>query len=69
MGLGWDSALKLGAFVFSIMDAISIIVFFNIGKGYDSFWLSVILVLSVLSVTLFLVSWIASKRVEKELAS
>ena len=69
MGLGWDSALKLGAIVFSIFDAISIIVFFNIARGYESFWLSLILIFSVLAVILVLVSWIASKKVEKELIS
>ena len=69
MGLGWGSALKLGAIVFSIIDVISIIVFFNIARGYESFWLSVILILSVLAVILVLVSWIASKKIEKELTS
>ena len=69
MGLGWDSALKLGAIVFSIFDAISIIVFFNIARGYESFWLSLILIFSVLAVILVLVSWIASKKVEKELVN
>ena len=63
-----DSVFKLGAFV-SIIDALSIIIFFSIGRGNDSFWLIVILILSVLLVIVFLVSWIASKRVEKELTS
>ena len=69
MGLEWDSALKLGAIVFSIFDAISIIIFFNIARGYESFWLSIILILSVLAIILVLVSWIASRRIEKELVN
>ncbi len=69
MGLGWGSVLKLGALGVGIFDALSIIIFFNIGRGYDSFWLSMILILSVLLVIVVLVSWIASKRVEKELIS
>jgi len=69
MGLGWGSVLKLGALGVVIFDALSIIIFFNIGRGYDSFWLSMILILSVLLVIVVLVSWIASKRVEKELIS
>ena len=69
MGLGWGSVLKFGALGVGIFDALSIIIFFNIGRGYDSFWLSMILILSVLLVIVVLVSWIASKRVEKELAS
>ena len=69
MGLGWGSVLKFGALCVGIFDALSIIIFFNIGRGYDSFWLSMILILSVLLVIVVLVSWIASKRVEKELIS
>jgi len=69
MGLEWDSALKLGAIVFSIFDAISIIIFFNIARGYESFWLSIILILSVLAIILVLVSWIASRKIEKELVN
>lgn len=69
MGLGWDSALKLGAVGAGITDAIFIIIYFLIRRGNDPFWLSVILILSVLLVVVVLVPWIASKRVEKELLS
>ena len=67
MGLGWDSVLKLLASVASIIEVLSII-FFSIGSSNESFGLSVILILSVLAVILVLVSWRASKRLEKELA-
>ena len=68
MGLGWNSVLKLLASVASIIEALGIIFFFNAGS-IDSFWLSLILILSVLAVILVLVSWIASKKVEKELVN
>ena len=70
MGLGWLKASKyLLGMIFAVMDALSVIVFFSIGRGYESFWLSVILILSVVLAVVVLGSWRASKRVETELTS
>jgi uncharacterized membrane protein YhhN len=56
MELEWDSVLNLGAFGASIIEAFSILFFFNSGT-IDSFWLSVMLILLVLSIIVFLGSW------------
>jgi len=68
MGLGWDSVFKLSVSVFSILDAVAIIFFFNAGS-IDPFWLVVMLILLVLGVIVTLVSFRALRRVEKELTS
>lgn len=61
MGLGWDSILKLGAFGACLMVALSLLFYF-IGSDYDSFWLSILLIVLVLFVIVILVSWKALKR-------
>ena len=70
MRLGWLKASKyILGIMLGIMDAFLTVVFFSIGRGYESFWLSVILILSVVLAVVVLGSWRASKRVETELTS
>ena len=66
--MGWDSVFKLGAFGVLVMVTLSLLFYF-IGNSYDSFWLSIILIVMVLFVIVILVSWRAMKRVVTEYAS
>ena len=58
MVLGWDSVLKLaavGAFVLLALSAVLFFVFQNI--GYDSYLLSVILIISILAFIILRIVW------------
>jgi len=62
MGLGWDSVLKLaavGAFVMIALSAVLFFIFQNI--GYDSYLLSIILIISILAFIFLRIIWSAKK--------
>jgi hypothetical protein len=62
MGLGWDSVLKLaavGAFVMIALSAVLFFIFQNI--GYDSYLLSIILIISILAFIVLRIIWSAKK--------
>ena len=63
---GWDTVLKLAAVGVCVMVALQVIFYFVFQIiGYDSFWLSITLIASVLVFVAILVSW----RVLKKLAT
>jgi len=63
---GWDTVLKLAAVGICVMVALQVIFYFVFQIiGYDSFWLSITLIASVLVFVAILVSW----RVLKKLAA
>jgi uncharacterized membrane protein len=63
---GWDTVLKLAAVGVCVMVALQVIFYFVFQIiGYDSFWLSITLIASVLIFVAILVSW----RVLKKLAT
>jgi len=67
--MGWDTVLKLGAFGVCIMVALQVIFYFIFQIiGYDSFWLSVTLIASVLVFIVILVSLRALKKAVAEQA-
>ena len=62
MGLGWESVLKLaavGAFVMFALSAVLFFVFQNI--GYDSYLLSIVLIISILVFISLRIVWSAKK--------
>jgi len=68
--MGWDTVLKLGALGVCIMVALQLIFYFVFQIiGYNSFWLSVTLIASVLVFIIILVSLRALKKAVAEQAS
>jgi hypothetical protein len=62
MGLGWDSVLKMaavGAFVMLALSTVLFFIFQNI--GYDSYLLSIILIISILAFIVLRIIWSAKK--------
>ena len=62
MGLDWGSVLKLaavGAFLMLALSAVMFFVFQNI--GYDSFLLSIVLIVSILLYIILRIIWHAKK--------
>jgi hypothetical protein len=62
MGLGWDSVLKMaavGAFVMLALSTVLFFIFQNI--GYDSYLLSIILIVSILAFIVLRIIWSAKK--------
>ena len=56
--LGWDIVLKLGAFGLCLMVAMQVLFYFVFQLvGYDAFWLSTTLIMSVVAFILLLVLW------------
>jgi uncharacterized membrane protein len=58
MGLGWDSVLKLAAIAALVMVILSVVfylIFQNI--GYDTYSLSVILIISILAFIILRIVW------------
>ena len=65
--MGWDTVLKLAAFGVCIMVALQVIFYFVFQIiGYDSFWISVTLIASVLFFIVILVSLRALKKAVAE---
>ena len=64
MGLGWNSVLKNAAITVLVMLALSAVLYFIFQViGYDSYLLSInLIVLTIISIAI-LVSWRAMKRV------
>ena len=68
--MSWDIVLKLGALGVCIMVALQLIFYFVFQIiGYNSFWLSVTLIASVLALIIILVSFRALKKAVAEQAS
>jgi hypothetical protein len=58
MGLGWDSVLKLAAFGAFVMIALQVIFYFIFQNiGYDSYWLSITLTISILAFIILRIIW------------
>ena len=64
---GWDTVLKLAAVGVCVMVALQVIFYFVFQIiGYDSFWLSITLIASVLVFVAILVSWRGLKKLATE---
>ena len=67
---GWDTVLKLAAVGVCVMVALQVIFYFVFQIiGYDSFWLSVTLIASVLVFIVLLVLWRVLRKAVGEQAS
>jgi uncharacterized membrane protein len=68
--MGWDTVLKLGALGVCIMVTLQVVFYFIFQIiGYDSFWLSVTLIASVLVFIVLLVLWRVLRKAVGEQAS
>jgi len=68
--MGWDTVLKLGALGVCIMVILQVVFYFIFQIiGYDSFWLSVTLIASVLVFIVLLVLWRVLRKAVDEQAS
>lgn len=68
--MGWDTLLKLGALGVCIMVTLQVVFYFIFQIiGYDSFWLSVTLIASVLVFIVLLVLWRVLRKAVGEQAS
>ena len=62
MGLGWDSVLKLAAIAALLMVFISGLFFFIFQNiGYNSYSLSIVLIISILAYIILRIIWHAKK--------
>jgi hypothetical protein len=62
MGLEWDSVVKLAAVGALVMIALSVVLFFIFENiGYDSYLLSIILIISILAFISLRIIWSAKK--------
>ena len=65
--MDWDIVLKLAALAVCIMVALQVIFYFVFQIiGYNSFWLSITLIASVLVFIVLLLSWKVVKRTVEE---
>ena len=65
--MDWDIVLKLAALAVCIMVALQVIFYFVFQIiGYNSFWLSITLIASVLVLIVLLLSWKAVKKTVEE---
>lgn len=61
--MGWDVVLKLATLAVCIMVALQVVFYFVLQTiGYNSFWLSVTLIVSVTAFIAILFSWKVLKR-------
>lgn len=69
MGLGWDSVLKLAAWVVLIAIVLQVIFYFVFQNiGYDTYWLSINLIAFILVLIIFIIVWrILTKKLSKKL--
>jgi len=68
--MGWDTVLKLAALCVCIMVTLQVVFYFIFQIiGYDSFWLSVTLIASVLVFIVLLVLWRVLRKAVGEQAS
>jgi len=68
--MGWDTVLKFGALGVCIMVTLQVVFYFIFQIiGYDSFWLSVTLIASVLVFIVLLVLWRVLRKAVGEQAS
>lgn len=64
--MSWNTVLKLAAWAACLMVALQILFYFVLqAVGYDSFWLSVTLIGSVLAFIAILISWQVLKNTVK----
>ena len=68
MGLGWDSVLKLAAWVVLIAIVLQVIFYFVFQNiGYDTYWLSINLIAFILVLIIFIIVWrILTKKLSKK---
>jgi hypothetical protein len=58
MGLGWDSVLKLAAWIVLIAIVLQVVFYFVFQNiGYDTYWLSINLIAFILLLIVFIIAW------------